>query len=158
MEFNGAQQAEVVKLFYVSKSPGYVVKTMKRQYPHLKELNKWKIYRMVQKFEETGSLQDARQGKSGRKKLARNKENIEQIDNIIAETPKLSVRKVLHEVNARNKTTMSKSSVYRVLKYDLDLVPYKISIMQHLKPSDIAYRINFANWAANQTDDVWNHV
>ncbi len=39
----------------------------------------------------------------------------------------------------------SKASVIRMLKYDLKLTPYKISIMQHLKETDISSRIEFAH-------------
>ena len=40
----------------------------------------------------------------------------------------------------------SASSVYRMLRYDLKLTPYTISVKQHLKDSDISSRLAFAEW------------
>ncbi len=47
--------------------------------------------------------------------------------------------------NVTNKA--SKSTVQRILKYDLELKPYKLSVMQHLKEGDVTTRMEFANWA-----------
>ena len=38
------------------------------------------------------------------------------------------------------------------------ITPYRISIMQHLKPSDIQARMDFALWADEQTQNFWNNV
>ena len=42
--------------------------------------------------------------------------------------------------------TVSRSSVHKILCYDLNLNPYKLSIMQHLKENDIESRLHFAHW------------
>ena len=57
------QSKEVVKLYYESKSPVTVIRTMKRKYPELGELNKKQIKRIVQRFEATGSIEDGRHTK-----------------------------------------------------------------------------------------------
>ena len=46
----------------------------------------------------------------------------------------------------------SHSRVYRMLKYDLKLTPYKI--MQHIKPTDIESRLSFARWVTENEDIV----
>ena len=61
---------------------------------------------------------------------------------MFAETPQISVRK-LANCNTEN---ASPTNVYRMLRFDLKLTPYTISIMQHLKPHDIDYRIQFGRW------------
>ena len=43
-----------------------------------------------------------------------------------------------------------------MLRFDLKLTPYTISIMQHLKPSDIDYRIQFGRWMIEH--DIIEHV
>ena len=48
----------------------------------------------------------------------------------------------------------SHSSVYRMLKYDLKLTSYKISIMKHLKPTDIESRLSFARLVTEKEDIV----
>lgn len=158
MEFSSKHYAEVVRLFYQTKSPIYVIRMMKKQYPDYKELNKWKIYRMVQRFEQTGSVLDFRHKNEGRPRSARSSENLTTVRTVVEETPQKSVRNILREVNGYVNTRVSASSVYRMLKFDLKLTPYKISIMQHLKPSDIASRLNFASWAEQRNEGFWNNV
>jgi hypothetical protein len=56
-------------------------------------------------------------------------------------------------------TSASHSSVFRMLWYDLKLTPYTISIMQHLKPTDIERRLTFATWMIDNsciTDKIWS--
>jgi hypothetical protein len=47
----------------------------------------------------------------------------------------MSVGRVLGAIT----NTASVSSIYRILKYDLNLTPYKISIRQYLKERDILF-------------------
>lgn len=50
----------------------------------------------------------------------------------------------------------SYGSVYRTLRYDLELFPYTVPMMQHLKESDIAMRLEFARWMnIDISDTVW---
>ena len=48
------------------------------------------------------------------------------------------------------------TSVYRMLRFDLKLTPYTISItgMRHLKPSDIDYRIQFGRWMIEHDNNI----
>ena len=131
---------------------------MKKQHPKLKVLNRMLIYRLVRKFEGKGTISDTRHNSGiGRPRSVRTKENIDAIDRLITETPQKSVRRVLHELDCN----VSKSSVHRILKFDLKLIPYKISVMQHLKETDIRSRLEFAHWilsrpdSENLTDAIW---
>ena len=45
-------------------------------------------------------------------------------------------------------------SVYIMLKLDLQLSPYKLSIMEHLKEADIANCASLANWMTSHIDVV----
>ena len=71
------QSKEVVKLYYESKSPVTVIRTMKRKYPELGELNKKQIKRIVQRFEATGSIEDRRHTNAGRPRSVRTDETID---------------------------------------------------------------------------------
>ena len=64
-----------------------------------------------------------------------------EVKTVIGETPQTSVRRGLCDVT----NTVSASSVYRMLKYELKITPYKVSIMQHLKESDISSCLSFAH-------------
>ena len=70
------------------------------------------------------------------------------------ETPIKSVRRMLSE----NNLNISKSSVHRILIYDLKKTPFKMAVMQHLKPSDKAARRTFASWLKDNdgiVESVW---
>lgn len=158
MEPSCEQLVEIVKLYYDCKSATLVIRTMRKQHPEMKVLNRMLIYRLVRKFEGKGTINDTRHNSGiGRPRIVRTKENSDAIDGLITETPQKSVRRVLHELNGN----INKSSVHRILKFDLKLISYKISVMQHLKETDIISRLEFAHWilsrpdSENLTDAKW---
>lgn len=76
------------------------------------------------------------------------------IERVIEETPQKSVRQVTNDINH----STSNTSVYRMPRFDLKLIPYSVPILQHLKESDIAYRVQFGKWIQeheNIVDKVW---
>lgn len=150
MEPSCEQLAEIVKLYYECKYVTLVIRTMRKRHPEVKMLNRMLIYRLVRKFEGKGTISDTRHNSCiGRPRSVRTKENIDAIDRLITETPQKSVRRVLHELDGN----VSKSSVHRILKFDLKLIPYKISVMQHLKETDIRSRL-FAHKILCRPDSV----
>lgn len=97
---------------------------------------------------------DRRNDNTGRPRSARSNEKIRAVSEVVEATPRISVRRVLCDVS----NTSSKSTVHRILKYDLKLVVYKISLMQHLKDADISARLAFAEWVRSHddiTDMIW---
>ena len=128
---------EIVKIYYETISPITVIKTMHKRYPDVGKLDKKQIDRIVKRFEVMGSIEDGRHNNLGRPKSVRNEATNEQVKAVIIETPRKSVKMVFGEIT----NIASHSSVYRMIKYDLKLTPYKISIMQHLKTTDIQSRL-----------------
>jgi hypothetical protein len=115
---------------------------MRKQHPGIKVLNRMLIYRLVRKFKDKGTVNYTRHNSgNGRPRGVRTKENIDAIDTVTTETPQKSVRRVLHELNG----AVSVSSVHRILKFDLKLIPYKISVMKHLKETGNRSCLEFAN-------------
>ena len=51
----------------------------------------------------------------------------------------------------------SYTTVYRMLRFELNLTPYTISIMQHLKPSDNDFCIQFGRGMIEH-DNIIKHV
>ena len=86
------------------------------------------IHRLVKKNEKTGSIEDGRQTNQ-RLKSARTPAVITKVTDMIAETPQMSDCKLANIITVNASST----SVYRMLRFDLKLTPYTISIMQHLK-------------------------
>ena len=91
------------------------------------------------RFKETGSVADKRHNNVGRRRSSSSSENVQEVKHIIDESPEKSVLQVVSDLtNVKNY-----SSVYRMLRFDLKYFPYGISVMQHLKESDIESRIEF---------------
>lgn len=127
---------------------------MQKRYPNHERLTRLQVHRIVKRFEQTGSVIDGRHSNSGRPKSVRSSESIEEVKKVIEETPQRSVRKILGDIT----NNPSRASVHRMLRYDLKLIPYTVSIMQHLKDSDISSRLQFANWMKEHseiTDVIW---
>ena len=127
---------------------------MRKSYPELRfRLNKIHIHRLVLKFEKTGSIEDGRLTNQ-RLKSARTPAVITKVkdSHMFVEMPQMSFRKLANSITENASST----SIYRMLGFDLKFTPYTISIMQHLKPSDIDYRIQFGRWMIEH--DLIEHV
>jgi transposase len=78
-------------------------------------------------FLETGSF--LRKKGSGRP-TKRTAENIEEVEQRIAETPNKSIWRLTQETN------LSFSTVQIIIKKDLHFVPYRVSVVHEIKPLD----------------------
>ena len=150
MEMSGQKAAEIVQLYFESRSPISVIRMMQKRYPGEDKLSKLQVCRLVKRFQLTGSVEDGRHSNPGRPKSGRSAENVEEVRRLMAETPQKSVRKVLGDIT----NECSFSNVYRILRFDLKLFPYTISVMQHLKQSDIESRLAFAMWMKDRLNIV----
>ena len=105
--------------------------SMRKSYQELRfKLNKMYIHWLLKKFEKTGSIEDGRQANQ-RLNPARTPAVITKVKDMFAETPIISVRRLANSITENASST----SVYRMLRFDLKLTPYHISVIQHLKPS-----------------------
>ena len=76
--------------------------------------------------------------------------NMEQVTTAVNETPQRAVWRVFGDII--NLTGVK--SVCRMLTFDLQLTPYKVSIMQHLKKADITNCPSFAMSMTSHIDVV----
>ena len=127
---------KIVQLYYSTKS-----RELKKKYP-AENIKKYHVYRAVKRFEETGSVTDGRHRNSGRPKSVRSAENIAEVRQVTGETPQMSVRKILGNISNQ----ASRTCAHRMLRFNLKLTPDTVSVMQHLKDSDIESRLHFAHW------------
>ena len=75
---------------------------------------------------------------------------MEQVKPAVTETPQRSGWRVFGDITK----FIGIISVYIMLKFDLQLTPYKLSIMEHLKEADIANCASLAKWMTSHTDVV----
>ena len=98
------------------------------------------ILRLQEKFLRDGTVLNQHKGNSGRPNSKRTPETISKVKSVICKDPKKSVRKVAQEVGT------SHSTVRRILRKDLELFPYKMSVHHKLSDIDKQQRIVFADW------------
>ena len=68
----------------------------------------------------------------------------------VTETPQRSVCRVFGDITK----FIGIISVHIMLEFDLQLTPYKLSIMEHLKEADIANCASLAKWMTSHIDVV----
>lgn len=129
MDYTPQQRAKFVRIFYQENSSYQAFKARikretKKSQPKMPSLNS--IQKWVEDFESTGSVQ-SRRGKS-KTKLVRTEENIEKVREHFEAHPHDSVR--------RNGLKLTKDTIHRILREDLNWHPYKIQILQTLRNPD----------------------
>ena len=90
---------------------------------------------MVKRFEDQGAVSDL--PRSGRPKAVCTDENKERIRENVEENPTTSTRK------RSLKLGISRTSLKRVMK-SLNFYPYKVQLIQELKPQDFQPRLQYA--------------
>lgn len=106
------------------------------------------IKEWVRKFEETGSAMNVKH--KGPNRSVRNLENINQVRASVERSPKRSSRKQSQALG------LSRTTFLRILHKDLNFHPYKIQIVQALKPTDLPARLHFAETILQHEIDVHN--
>ena len=107
------------------------------------------IRRWYHQFEDTSCLC---KGKSaGRPRVS--EENVERVRESFTCSPKKSVRKASCEFE------IPVSTVWKVLRKRLQLRPYRLQLLQALKPTDHGLRANFITEVLfHDDDDILDHV
>lgn len=60
MDISKQKAAEVVKLYFETHSPVKVIRVMRKGHPSDTKLTKLQVHRLVRRFQQTGSEEDAR--------------------------------------------------------------------------------------------------
>lgn len=138
--FSGAQRAFCVKHYYKNGDSCTVVRRLFRAEYELHDINQCPsesvIRSWVRKFEATGSTLN--QKPAGRPRSIRTEETVNEVRTSVRRDPGLSTRKRSAEL------AIPRTSLRRILVKDLKLHPYKIQLVQELKPNDHNLRRIFA--------------
>ena len=97
------------------------------------------IYRIYEKFVDTGSVADNYRGNSGRPRTGRSLENTATVQDVFSQSPRTSTRRFSAEYGLPQATT------WRILKHDLHMNPYHVQCVQALSPEDNISRISACN-------------
>ncbi|XP_050530953.1 uncharacterized protein LOC126899769 [Daktulosphaira vitifoliae] len=140
------QRVEIIKIYYRnSESVASTLRALRAIYGRHNRPARSTIERLVEKFESTGTVQNV--PVPVRQRSARSVENIAAASASIEEDPNQSLTRRSQELG------VSVTSLWRILRKDLGLHPYKIKLTQELKPLDHQKRRMFVNWAEQQLEN-----
>lgn len=138
MQLTREQRVFIVLNYQETKNYEIVRRNFEQKYPERMSPTKKTVRRTVQKFKEHGTTLNRNKGNSGRKRTAITPENIEIVQNVIAENPRSTIR--------RNESGLSAATFHRILRKELRLKAYKIQTKHQLLPTDYPRRMTFCNW------------
>ena len=143
---NLKQRIFIVKEYYrVGESASVVILNFKRHFRVKSSPALITIKRVIEKFEEEGTVQG-----SPRKhpRPVKSEENIESVKDVITTTPSKSVRKISSEAG------LKRSSVHVILTSDLKMYPYKVQVVHGLKDGDPERRLLYCQWFLNKARET----
>ena len=102
---------------------------------------------LVKKVKETGILID--KPKREKPETVRRPENIAAVAESVCEAPSTSIHRRSQQLN------ISEISLRRILHKNLGMTPYKVQLVQELKPIDHPMCFRFARWVCDRpTEDA----
>lgn len=131
-----AQRTRVVKLFYENNGSIILTQRAYRQQFNVRDgPSPNSIRNIMRRFENQGSVGDL--PKTGRPKNVTTNENRERVRESVRENPETSTRRRSTQLG------IPRSSLRNIL-HGLKLFPYKVQLVQELKPADLQPRIQYA--------------
>lgn len=143
MEQYTPQQRAVIVQFYIQNMFS-IVKTQRAyraKYGVRTAPSDHTIRRLHKKFIATGNLGNA--SHQGRRRPRRSDENIEAVQVSDQTSPTTSGRRRSSQLE------IPRTSLRRIINFDLKLFPYKIQVTNRLLPIDKPRRVDYANFAVN---------
>ena len=151
MPFTIEQRSKVVKFYLETKSLVQTQREYRKHFGAKQTPSPAAIKKIVQKFEVHGTCHNRNKGNSGRRVSARTKVKVETVRQSTVRSPRKSLRRRSSEVG------LTKSTVQRTMKQDLNLYPYKLEIKQTLTDKDKEKRFQMSTWFNEmmENDEHW---
>uniref|UniRef100_A0A8D8SNF8 DUF4817 domain-containing protein n=2 Tax=Cacopsylla melanoneura TaxID=428564 RepID=A0A8D8SNF8_9HEMI len=135
-KYTTLQRTKIVQFYFEN---GRSITQTQLAYKRYFQVRKAPIYRtimkIIERFQEQGAVRDL--PRPGRQRSVVTEANRQRVSDNIESSPGTSTRRRSTQLG------MSRRSLQRILK-DLKLFPYKIQIVQALKPTDYQRRLEFA--------------
>ena len=133
------QRVKVIQTYYENgRSNQNAYRALRDFFDQFDRPNVRTIAKIVEKFEQTGSVEDVRTPVHAR--TARTAENIAAVRDSVAEEPSTSTRRRALQLH------LSRSTLMNIMHKDLHLHAYKVQLAQELKPLDHSKRREWAEW------------
>ncbi len=127
-------------------SIAYVRRTFKDHF-HKKPPTTNNTMKIIHKFQDSGNIENANKGHSGRRRTSRTNDNTGRVMDKVLSSPRKSIRRLSRELD------LSPTSVFHMV-HDIGAYSYKIQVMQKLTPNDFRLRSQFcARTLANTYED-----
>ncbi|XP_053949535.1 uncharacterized protein LOC128857797 [Anastrepha ludens] len=134
-----AQRVKVIQAYYENGcSNQNAYRALRDFFGQFNRPNVRTIGKMMQKFEQTGSVGDVKTPVHAR--TARTAENIAGVRDSVVEEPSTSTRRRAQQLH------LSRSSLMNIILKDLHLHAYKVQLTQELKPLDHFKRRQCSEW------------
>ena len=138
MQLTKDQGVFVVKTWISTGSIKQVQGLFAPSFPDRISPSKNAIWKNVRKYQQEGTSLNLNKGRSGRRKTARTEENIENVQTLLLQNAKASIR--------RNELPLLRSSFNRITLRDIKWHPYKVHVRHELLETDLPRRRQFAEW------------
>lgn len=130
------QRSRIVQFYYQNQQSIILTQRAYRRYFNVRFApNRSTINRLVANFHQQGSVRNL--PRSGRQRTAHTDNNIQRVLESVRDNPETSTRRRSTQLG------LSRRSVQRILA-TLALFPYKIQIVQKIRPTDYQKRLDFA--------------
>lgn len=137
------QRFQIIEIYFQNgSSVTATLRALRPFYGRNNRPSKRMIERLVEKFRTTFSLHNV--SVPVRQRSARSEENIAAVAASVQADPRQSIPRRSQELG------ISRTSLWRILRKDLGLHPYKIKLTQELKPLDHRKRREFVAWTLEQ--------
>jgi len=150
MIYSSKQKVLIVKLYYMFESPIIVRREFCRQERLHTALgpSRQAISRIVYHFENKFSVENKNKGNSGKSpNKTKNPDIIEDVRDSVNENPHTSIRQRSSELD------ISRMSLQRILRKELLLYPYVISVRHVLTAQDKVRRTGMCRWMMDRMDN-----
>lgn len=152
-KFTTAQRTKIIEIYFGNNQS--IIQTQRgyRRHFRVREApSESMIRRLVQRFRQQGAVSDL--PRIGRPRSGRTEANIERVRESVGEEPTTSTRRRSGQLG------IARTTLRRIL-HGLHLFPYKIQLVQALKPADyeqrVAYAIRFQQ-LAREVDGFVHHL
>ena len=142
MQLTKDQRVFVITNFIRTGSIKQVQDLFEQHFPDRHPPSKPAIWKNVRKYRKDGTCLNLNKGRSGRRKVIRTAENIENVRMALLQNPNVSIRK--------NGLQMARSTFNRIVKYDLKWHPYKMHVRHQLLETDLPRRRQYVEWLLHQ--------
>ena len=138
------QRLQIIEFYYQNQcSVRNVFRALRPIYGLHNRSSEETINAIVTKFRTQFTLLDIKP--TTRMRTVRTEENIASVSESVAEDREMSIRRRSQQLGLCYSTT------WKILRKDLGVKPYKIQLVQELKPNDLPQRRIFSEW----TLDKW---